>query len=209
MNEKATKLCRLFCLSGVLGVLFYLLHDVVGAMYYPGYEWMRQAVSDLTATDAPSFAIAKGLSSVYGILSCVCCLFVCVLSVNSGKWLKLGIGLFTAMNWVSAVGYSLFPLSGAGYDGSVQSFVHVYVVTTAVVLLSIVSLIVIAVGAFKGKHRLLGIFAIAAFVSMFIGAVGSANVPQAYFGLVERFSTYSAVVFTAILGIYANRDLLA
>lgn len=208
MNTRERQLCRLFCLSGVLGVFFYLLHDVVGAMYYPGYNWMRQAVSDLTATDASSFAVANGFSSVYGILSCVCCLFVCVLAVNSGKWLKRGIVLFTAMNCVSAVGYSLFPLSGAGYDGSIQSFIHVYVVTAAVVLLSVVSLIMIAVGAFKGRKRLLGILAVLSFVFMFIGAVGSASVPQAYFGVVERFSTYSAVVYTAILGVYANRDLL-
>ena len=37
---------------------------------------------------------------------------------------------------------------------------------------------------------------------MFIGAVGSANVSKDIFGIVERFSTYSAVVFTGILGIF-------
>ena len=37
---------------------------------------------------------------------------------------------------------------------------------------------------------------------MFLGAVGSANVPKDIFGVVERFSTYSAVVFTGILGIF-------
>lgn len=209
MNTKENQLCRLFCLSGILGMIFYLLHDVVGAMNYPGYNWMSQAVSDLTATDAPSFAVANGFSSVYGIMSCVCCLFVCVLTVDTGKLLKLGIRLFTAMNLVSAVGYALFPLSGAGYDGSVQSFIHVYVITTAVVLLSIASLILVAVGAFKGKNRLLGYLAVIALVAMFVGAVGSANVPRAYFGVVERFSTYSAVVFTAILGVFANRKMLA
>jgi RecJ-like exonuclease len=37
---------------------------------------------------------------------------------------------------------------------------------------------------------------------MFVGAVGSQNVSKDIFGVVERFSTYSAVVFTGILGIY-------
>lgn len=207
MDTKEMRLCRLFCLSGILGAIFYLLHDVVGAMNYPGYNWMSQAVSDLTATDAPSYTIANGFSSVYGILSCVCCLFVCVLTVNANQQLKLGTGLFAVMNLVSAVGYSLFPLSGAGYDGSVQSFVHVYIVTTAVVLLSIISLALIAFGAFRGRKKLLGILAVAALISMFVGAVGSANVPKAYFGVAERFSTYSAVIFTAILGVFANRNV--
>ena len=208
MESKEMELCRWLCMTGLLGVVFYLLHDVVGAMYYPGYNWMAQAVSDLTATDAPSYAVAKGLSTAYGVASCVCCLCVCVLSRNGGKPLKIGIYLFTVMNLVSALGYALFPLSSAGYDGSVQSFIHVYVVTTAVVLLSIVSLVLVAVGAFRGQKRLLGILAIAALICMFVGAVGSANVPQAYFGVVERFSTYSAVVFTAVLGVYAYRDEL-
>ena len=106
------------------------------------------------------------------------------------------------MNFVSAIGYALFPLSSAGYDGSVQSFVHVFVLTAAVVLLSIVSLILITIGAFKSKKKLLGALAIAALVLMFIGAVGSGNVPKEVFGVFERFSTYSAVIFTSALGVY-------
>lgn len=202
MDIKEKKLCKLFCLTGLLGIVFYLAHDVIGAMNYPGYNWMSQAVSDLTATDAPSFAIASGLSSVYGIMSVACCLFVCVLSAKRHKLTRIGIALFTVMNLISAVGYSIFPLSGAGYDGSVQSFIHVYVITTAVVLLSIVSLILIAIGSFKDKQKGIAICALIALVLMFVGAVGSNVVPKEYFGIVERFSTYSAVVFTGVLGVY-------
>lgn len=84
------------CLSGSLAAVFYFLHDLVGQRHYPGYNWLEQAVSDLTAVHAPSRA----------------------------------------------------------------------------------------------------------FGCMLFGAVGANNVPDAYFGLVERFSTYSAVLFTAILGLY-------
>ena len=191
------------CLSGVLALVFYLLHDIVGAMNYPGYDFMSQAVSDLTATDAPSFVIASGISSVYGMFSLVCCACLCILvgSVKS-KGLRLGVYLFAIMNLVSAVGYSLFPLSGAGYDGSAQSFIHVYIVTILVVLLSIVSLILIAIFAFKSGCKWLGALAVLAFVLMFVGAVGSQSVPKEMFGLIERFSTYSAVAFLAVLGVY-------
>ena len=224
-------LTHIFCLSGIVAIIFYLLHDIIGAANYPGYNWMSQAVSDLTATDAPSFIVANGLSTVYGIFSCLCCAALCILvqkglaqkigsqqsvkseeikqgnknangKKNKSKSLKLGIYLFAIMNFVSAIGYSLFPLSSAGYDGSVQSFIHIYVVTILVVLLSIISLILIAIGAFKSKRKALGTLAIIAFVMMFVGAAGSASVPKEFFGVVERFSTYSAVVFTGILGIY-------
>ena len=140
---------------GILTMLFYMLHDIVGAMHYPGYDPMTQAVSDLTAADAPSYTVASGYTKVYGIFSCLCNVFVCLLMRDHKKPLRIGIYLITAMNFTSAVGYALFPLTGSGYDGSFQSFVHVYVITAIVVLLSIVSLIFIAAG--NNLCRIIGI----------------------------------------------------
>ena len=202
---KNKKLINWLCLSGVISIVFYLLHDIIGAISYPGYNWMSQAVSDLTATDAPSFTVASGYVTVYKIFGCIASVLMCILINNQkSKALRIGVYLYAIMNFVSAIGYALFPLSSAGYDGSVQSFIHVYILTALVVLLSIVSLILIAVGSLKGKdkHKVLGVLAIVALLLMFIGAAGSANVPKEIFGIVERLSTYSAVIFTGILGIY-------
>lgn len=44
-------------------------------------------------------------------------------------------------------------------------------------------------------------------VAMVIGPLGTALLPKAVFGLFERFSTFSAVVFNAVLGIYLWRGL--
>ncbi len=207
---KNKKLINYLDLSGVASIVFYLLHDIVGAMNYPGYNWTSQAVSDLTATDAPSFVIASGFVTVYKILSCLCCALLCVLiGGEKKKSLRLGVYLFAIMNFISAIGYALFPLSSAGYDGSPQSFVHVYVLTALVVLLSIVSLVLIAVGALKSRYRLLGVLAIFALALMFIGAVGSGSVPKEVFGIFERFSTYSAVAFTGVLGVFGFRKKVA
>ena len=200
--EMMKKMGILAMISGILSVVLYLLHDIVGAMNYPGYDAMKQAVSDLTALDAPSFAVASGYSAVYGIFSCLCCVLLCLLMVNERKGLRIGIYLFTAMEFISAIGYSLFPLTSGGYDGSFQSFMHVYVITILVVLLSIVSLLMISISGFKDGKKVLGIIATIALLLMFIGAAGSMAVPKDIFGLVERFSTYSAVVFTGVLGIY-------
>lgn len=205
-KNKSIRYWLLIC--GILNVVFYLLHDCIGARFYPGYNWMAQAVSDLTATDAPSRLIASEFTKIHGIFSCVACTLICIFAKElwkeaSEKILRLGLYLFVTMHWISAIGYSLFPLTGSGYDGSFQSFVHVYVITVLVVLLSIVSLILIAVGGFKSGNKVLAWCAFVAFLMMFFGAAGSAAVPRAYFGIVERFSTYSAVCFTAAIAVIA------
>lgn len=200
---KKRKLINWLCLTGIISLIFYILHDVIGSINYNGYNWTRQAVSDLTATDSPVYSISHSLSLVYGVFSCLCSLLVCILiKKEEKKTFRLGIYLFTTMNFISAIGYSLFPLSSKGYDGTFQSFMHVYVITILVVLLSIISLILISVGAFKSKKKTLGILALTSLILMFMGAAGSGILPKSVFGIVERFSTYSAVVFTMVLGIY-------
>ncbi|MCQ2979169.1 MAG: DUF998 domain-containing protein [Clostridia bacterium] len=202
MTKKS--LLNWLCLSGILSIIFYLLHDVVGAMNYPGYNWMSQAVSDLTATNAPSYMIATGYITAYKILNLMCVGLVSILmETDKNKMLKIGIYIFTLMSFISAIGYTLFPLSSSGYDGSVQSFIHVYILTALVVILSIVSLTMIAIGSLRGndKHKVLGILAIVSLAIMFIGAIGGNIAPKEVFGIFERFSTYSAVVYAGVLGI--------
>ncbi len=74
-------------------------------------------------------------------------------------------------------------------------------VTVLVVVLSLVSLVLIAVGAGKEQMKSLRIWAIVCLVAMMIGLIGTAFLPKSVFGLFERFSTFSAVVF-AVLGSY-------
>lgn len=203
--KEKRSLLQWFCLSGILSFVFYILHMVIGALHYPGYDWVSQAVSDLTAVNAPSQAIAGGLSQVYGLFNIVCCTLVCIYIQSKGnKFLRICIYLFTVMNWISSIGYSLFPLTDSGYAGTLQDILHVYIVTALVVLLSIASLILIFAAGLRDQKQYLslGIIAAITLACMLIGAVGTGVVPQAYFGLVERFSTISAVAFTAVLGIY-------
>ena len=41
---KKRKLINYLCLVGILTLVFYILHDVVGALNYPGYNWTSQAL---------------------------------------------------------------------------------------------------------------------------------------------------------------------
>ena len=66
-----SKLIRLLSLSGILAAVFYFLHVYYGIQNYPGYDSLSQAVSDLTAIDAPSYVVASRFSALYSILTVI------------------------------------------------------------------------------------------------------------------------------------------
>ena len=275
-------------LLGIASFLSYTAAVVFAPLAYPGYHWMAQAVSDLSAANAPSLALWNQLSALYNTCEVLCATIVCIgiqgkktkllragiylfaimewisavgyrmfplsdsgyagafqdvmhmaitaavvlLSIVSlalwnqlsafyntcevvcvtlvciglqgrkTKLLRTGVSLFAVMEWVSAIGYRMFPLSESGYAGAFQDVMHM-AVTAAVVLLSIVSLsIIIAAGAKDRSCRSYGVCAAVALGMMLVGALGMKIVPAAYFGVVERFSVFAATGFNAALGIH-------
>ncbi len=190
-------------LLGVVSFLSYTAAVVSAPLAYPGYNWMAQAVSDLSAANAPSLALWNQLSALYNVCEVVCVTVVCIgIQGRKTKLLRSGIYLFAVMEWISAVGYRMFPLSDSGYAGAFQDVMHM-AVTALVVLLSIVSLVIIIVAGAKSKScRSYGVCAAVALAMMLVGAMGMKIVPAAYFGVVERFSVFAATGFNAALGIH-------
>ena len=142
------------------------------------------------------------LSSLYNICTLICAMMVCAgIQGKGSRLLRIGIYLFTAMEWISAVGFSMFPLSDSGYAGTFQDKMHI-LSTILVVLLSIVSLVILIIAGVKRKeYRSFGVFAGIALGMMLVGALGMNIVPEEYFGVVERFSVFAAVGYNAVLGI--------
>lgn len=190
-------------LLGAVSLLSYTAAVIFAPLAYPGYNWMAQAVSDLSAANAPSLALWNQLSAFYNVCEVVCVTVVCIgIQGRKTKLLRVGIYLFAVMEWVSAVGYRMFPLSDSGYAGAFQDIMHM-AVTAVVVLLSMVSLILIIIAGFKsGNCRSYGICAGIALFMMLVGAFGMKLVPADYFGIVERFSVFAATGFNAALGIH-------
>ena len=190
-------------LIGIVSLLSYTAAVVFAPLAYPGYNWMAQAVSDLSAANAPSLALWNQLSAFYNVCEVVCVTVVCLgIQGQKTKGLRIGIYLFAAMEWISAIGYRMFPLSDSGYAGAFQDVMHM-VVTALVVGLSIVSLaLIIAAGIRNRRCRSYGICAAVALGMMLVGALGMKLVPAAYFGIVERFSVFAATGFNAALGLH-------
>ena len=65
-------------LLGIVALLSYTAAVVFSPLAYPGYDWMAQAVSDLSASNAPSLRLWNQLSSLYNVCTLVCAMMVCV-----------------------------------------------------------------------------------------------------------------------------------
>ncbi len=184
-------------LLGVVSFLSYMAAVIFAPLAYPGYDWMAQAVSDLSAANAPSLALWNQLSSLYNACELPCVMMVCVgIQGQKTKLLRVGIYLF------AAVGFRMFPLSDSGYAGAWQDQMHL-ITTALVVTLSITSLLVIIIaGAKERSCRSYGVCAGIALAMMLVGALGMRLVPAAYFGVVERFSVFAATGFNAALGLH-------
>jgi len=212
-------------LLGIVSLLSYTAAVVFSPLAYPGYDWKSQAVSDLSAVNAPSLGLWNQLICLYGICGIACITLVCVfIQGKLSRSLRVGIYLFTAMQWVSAVGYGMFPLSDSSYTekaqdvsdaltmmlaGPVQDIGHI-VVTVLVVLLSIASLLILMAGGYRKKrYTSLAVWATVALVMMFAGSIGTGAAPKEIVGIFERFSVFAATGFNAVLGIYLFKGFLS
>lgn len=190
-------------LLGIVSLLSYTAAVIFAPLAYPGYNRMAQAVSDLSAANAPSLALWNRLSALYNVCEVVCATVVCIgIQDKKTKLLRAGVYTFAVMEWVSAVGFRMFPLSDSGFGGTFQDKMHI-AITAAVVLLSVVSLTVIIIAGAKDKTcRSYGVCAGIALALMLVGAMGTKLVPTEYFGIIERFSVFAATGFNAALGVH-------
>ena len=196
------KRLRMLGILGIISLLSYTAMVVFSPLAYPGYDWLSMAVSDLSAEGAPSTELAGQLNALFGPCGLVSAMAVCVgVSGCKSNAMKLGIYSFTAMEWACNVGYDLFPWVSNASASNPQNVMHLGV-TILVVVLSLAALVLVAIGAGKERLNSLRIWAVVCLVAMMMGPLGTTLLHKAVFGLFERISTFSAVVFNAVLGIY-------
>jgi hypothetical membrane protein len=202
-NRKAQQVLSLF---GLFGVVFYILHIVLGRIFYEGYNPFSQAISDLTALSSPSKNIASPLSFIYGIFTVTFSVgFLVYFKGKINKIISVGSCAFCFMNVISFFGYTFFPLSEAGYAATFQDKMHM-VVTVLVVIFTIVSLVLFSIGFFRAKgHKWLGIVSITTLLALMVGAMLINILPKEYFGLAERVNVYSIIIYTGILSLWMNK----
>ena len=125
------KLINWLGLTGIAALISYTLAVIISPSAFPGYNWMEQAVSDLSAETAPSRMLWNQIAALYGVCSVVCATCVSIyISENkvSTPLFRIGMHLFSIMNWISYVGYAMFPLADSGKEiASFQEIMHMVV----------------------------------------------------------------------------------
>ena len=198
--EKRLRICGIF---GIISLLSYSSMVLFFPFAFPDYDWKSMAVSELTAYGSPSQVLANQLNSLFGPCAILNIMAIYIEIVNcSSELLILGIYSFMLMEWITQVGYTMFPLKRDSSMTNPQNIMHI-ITTILVVIFSLISLVLIAIGSREVRQiKSIGKWARASLVAMITGSIGTALLPKSVFGIFERFSAFSVVVFNAILGIY-------
>jgi hypothetical protein len=188
--------------SGLLSSLMYVAFDLVAALRYPGYSLVNQAISELSAIDAPaaSTSLWKWLGPVYGILFMAFTIGV----LRSGR----GNRALRTSGWImlAFIGWGMlwpfFPMHQRGTETTASDLGHLILGGGSNVLI----LGFIGFGAFALGKRFRN-WSLATIAVFFLTAIGTftyvneigAGDPTPWLGIIERVMIYAYLLWVAVL----------
>lgn len=197
-------LTRVLLICGVLAASLYILTDITAAaLFYPGYSYLDQQVSELSAIGAPSRPFWMLMTHPYGLLTAafavgvwrhaagarslrIAAAFIMLLAVNGVAW-----GLLAPMH-----------MRGTEFDAS--DAMHLGFAMSAIVLIiGFISCGAVALG------RGFQLYSAAIVIAMLAagGVVGTqvsaiaAGEPTRWIGLLERVSVHGPTLWMAVFAI--------
>lgn len=190
-----TKLEKLCMPLGMLGVVAYMSHTILGKILWTEYNPITTDISSLTALGAPNRNLLMIFTTIYGVATILFIIGMIIKSCRKYHVItRMGWIIFLIMNVVSSFGYNLFPLSGDKTQMSFGNMMHI-VVTVIVVITTISAGYLLAIGYLKKETmKNLGIFTlimtIIITITGVINPIGMANNLN-ILGLTERAVIYS------------------
>ena len=194
---------RVLLICGLASTVLYVVADMVGALSYPGYDYLSQAISEMSAVGAPTAGLLAPFYLAYALL---------FLAFGAGVWSQVGAasrlritaGCLVAVALLALFAWPFFPMHMRGAERSFSDTAHLALGAIDVLLL--VSAIAFASGAFGRGFR---IYSWASVVAMLVfGGATALLVPRvdaglttSYLGLLERLSLLSYLLWIAILSV--------
>jgi hypothetical protein len=200
---------RILLLSGVVSSIWYVATDVIGTRRYPGYSWLDQDFSELTAQGSPVRPLMIALNELpYNLL---------VLAFAAGIWASTGVSRRAARIAAGGlVGYAAFgfvagtitPMATretmASGEDTPRNALHVPL--TIVMSLALITGMIAAASLLGKRFRNYTFATIAVLIAF--GLLTSLQLPQMkgnnptpLMGLAERVDIYATMVWMATLAI--------
>lgn len=188
--------------TGILAVVIYFLHILIGGYLWKTYSHLQQPISDLTASGAPNRSLLLLFTNIYGGLALIFAVsFTIFERKEHHKLVFLGGISFIILHLVS-ISYSFFPQDLPGAEPSFAGMMHL-VVTVLIVPFTILTPLLIGFGLKKEEAwKTLGNFSLTCgfLIIVFGGLTGfffAKGLP--YFGLVERINIGTLQIWTFVM----------
>lgn len=200
---------RALLLCGMFIAPFFILTDVVAAtLFYPGYDYTAQQVSELSAIGAPSrdFWMIMGYPYTALTLALAAGVWLTARDRLSLKWAAALIALFAINSFLWGL---VAPMHMRGTQFTETDTVHIgFAVSAVVLMLAFMTAGAVALG--RNFQLLSGAIVVAmllagAVVSTQIPAI-AANQPTPWMGLVERISVYAPMIWMGYLASILLRE---
>jgi len=197
--------------SGMLAVVIYLLHILIGGYLWKTYSHLQQPISDLTATGAPNRSLLLLFTNIYGGLALIFAVSFTFFERKERHKLVFWGGISFIILHIVSISYSFFPQDLPGAEPSFAGMMHL-VVTVLIVPFTILTPLLIGFGLKKEKAwKTLGNFSLICGILIIIfggmsGFFFAKGLP--YFGLVERINIGILQIWTFILSyrLSASKD---
>jgi hypothetical protein len=188
---------------GVVSSVLYAATDLLAGLRYDGYSFKAQAVSELSASGAPTRPLVVGLFTPYNAL---------VMAFGVGVWMvsrrtragRLAGGLLIGSAVVGEATTLFLPMDQRGAEETVRGSMHPPL--TAVMSLFIVAAMISAAALQGRRFRLYSIATILTLV-VFGGLAAryapqiEAGEPTPWLGVLERINIYAYLLWVAVLAI--------
>jgi hypothetical membrane protein len=197
---------------GILSPLLYVATDILGGFRYDGYSFSSQAISELMAKGAPSERFVDPLFLIYGVLLLGFGAGVFREGAGRNRPLRIAGVLLMANAALGFTGPTLFEMSQRGAGSLAGDAPHI-------VLTGVLSLLILLYIGFGGwalgwtlrKYSLGTLLVVIAFGAMTApnAALLAAGQPTPGFGVFERVSVYTSMLWMAVFAIVLLRKHLA
>ena len=195
---------EILMLAGMLAVVFYVLHVVIGGIKWKGYSHLQQPISDLTATGAPNRPLMLTLTTTYGLLALLFAVSFTILKSEEHYPLVFWGGVsFIVLHLVSVL-YPLFPQDLPGAETTLKGRMHI-LITALIVPFTILTPFLIGFGFISEPQWLaFGVYSIITGILILVfGGITAVFYAKKlpYFGLVERLNIGTLQVWTFVFSL--------